>query len=32
VLLWTEGDLGYALVSDVAEADLQTLANRIATP
>jgi anti-sigma factor RsiW len=32
VLLWSEGDLGYALVSDVAEADLQTLADRIATP
>ena len=32
VILWTEGDLGYALVSDLGEPELQTLANRIARP
>ena len=30
VLLWREGDLGYALVSDVAEQDLLTLGAKIA--
>jgi anti-sigma factor RsiW len=30
-LLWRQGDLGYALVSDVGEADLQALGERIAT-
>ncbi len=30
VLLWRDGDLGYALVSDVARADLETLATKIA--
>ena len=29
-LLWRDGDLGYALVSDVAEADLRDLAARVA--
>ena len=28
VLLWRDGDLGYALVSDVARADLETLATK----
>jgi anti-sigma factor RsiW len=28
-LMWRDGDLGYALVSDVAEADLRDLAGRI---
>jgi anti-sigma factor RsiW len=32
VALWRQGDLGYALVSDVNEADLMTLAARIAHP
>jgi anti-sigma factor RsiW len=32
VLLWSDGDLGYALVSDVAESDLQALGDRIAAP
>jgi anti-sigma factor RsiW len=32
VLLWRDGDLGYALVSDVARADLETLATKIAGP
>jgi anti-sigma factor RsiW len=32
VLLWSDGDLGYALVSDVAESDLQALGDRIAGP
>jgi anti-sigma factor RsiW len=30
VLLWHDGDLGYALVSDVARAELETLATKIA--
>jgi anti-sigma factor RsiW len=30
VLMWEKGDLGYALVSDVDAADLQTLAAKIA--
>jgi anti-sigma factor RsiW len=30
VLLWRDGDLGYALVSDVARAELETLATKIA--
>jgi anti-sigma factor RsiW len=29
---WRDGDLGYALVSDVARADLETLATKIAGP
>jgi anti-sigma factor RsiW len=32
VLLWRDGDLGYALVSDVAPAELETLAGKIAGP
>jgi anti-sigma factor RsiW len=32
VALWRQGDLGYALVSDVNEGDLVTLASRIAHP
>jgi anti-sigma factor RsiW len=32
VALWRQGDLGYALVSDVNEGDLMTLASRIAHP
>jgi len=32
VLLWRDGDLGYALVSDVARAELETLATKIAGP
>jgi anti-sigma factor RsiW len=32
VLLWRDGDLGYALVSDVDEGELSTLAARIAGP
>jgi anti-sigma factor RsiW len=32
VALWRQGDLGYALVSDVNEGDLLTLASRIAHP
>ncbi len=32
VASWRQGDLGYALVSDVNEADLLTLAAKIATP
>ena len=32
VALWRQGDLGYALVSDVNEADLLTLGANIATP
>jgi anti-sigma factor RsiW len=32
VALWRQGDLGYALVSDVNEADLLELASRIAHP
>jgi anti-sigma factor RsiW len=31
VLLWQEGDLGYALVSDVDERDLKALAGKIAS-
>jgi anti-sigma factor RsiW len=31
VLLWQDGDLGYALVSDVDERDLKSLASKIAT-
>ena len=31
-LLWRDGDLGYALVSDVAEPDLRDLAQRIVAP
>jgi anti-sigma factor RsiW len=31
VMLWKSGDLGYALTSDVAEADLRDLANRLDT-
>jgi anti-sigma factor RsiW len=30
VLLWRKGDLGYAVVSDVDERDVRSLANRIA--
>ncbi len=30
VLLWRDGDLGYALVSDVARGELETLATKIA--
>ena len=30
VVLWRDGDLGYALASDLNGADLQTLARRIA--
>jgi hypothetical protein len=30
--LWRQGDLGYALVSDVNEADLLALGAKIATP
>jgi anti-sigma factor RsiW len=32
VLLWRDGDLGYALVSDVARAELETLVPRISPP
>jgi anti-sigma factor RsiW len=32
VALWRQGDLGYALVSDVNEADLLALGAKIATP
>jgi len=32
VLLWREGDLGYALVSDANEADLLTLGAKVAGP
>jgi anti-sigma factor RsiW len=32
VALWRQGDLGYAIVSDVNEADLLALATKIATP
>ena len=32
VVLWRDGDLGYALASDLNGADLQTLARRIAGP
>ena len=32
VALWRQGDLGYALVSDVNEADLLSLGAKIATP
>ena len=32
VIAWRRGELGFALVSDVAAADLKTLAARIATP
>lgn len=31
-VVWREGDLGYALVSDVAQADVRDLATRIAGP
>jgi anti-sigma factor RsiW len=32
VILWRQGDLGYALVSDVNESDLRELAGKIAGP
>ena len=32
VLLWRDGDLGYALVSDVSRPELETLATKIAGP
>jgi anti-sigma factor RsiW len=32
VLLWRDGDLGYALVSDVDPKELETLAQKIAGP
>lgn len=32
VLLWRDGELGYALISDVGRADLEALARRVSSP